>query len=151
MMIGKFLKPVADAIVSFTDAFRLGTLKKQLLTEQVARENIQNAIEDSTIELSVQEKFLRAEALHLDNELKREEVRAQRLANIERTLELSRRIREAQVEARGSDPSVPIWDEREATAIADNVRLLASIDLADKADFTVRLADDGDQFLSGGR
>ena len=138
---GKFATPVAKGIFSFIDALRLGKVRKQLLTEQAARENIQRVIEDSTIELTVQEKFARVEALMLDNEIKREELKAQRLANINRVLELSERIRTAQEEAKKSHPFIPVWSEAEATAIADNVRLLASMDLADRANLTVRLED----------
>ncbi|KQR26104.1 hypothetical protein ASF76_02230 [Microbacterium sp. Leaf151] len=145
---GKLARPVAQAVASFIDAFRLGKARKQLLTEQAARENIQRVIEDSTLELTVQEKFVRVEALILDNELKREELKAQKLVNIDRALELSERIRTAQEEARKSHPSIPVWSEAEATAIADNVRLLASVDLADLAGLIVRL-ENGPQPAAG--
>lgn len=140
--LGSFGKSGGSAIVAFLDAFRLGKPRRKLLTEQAEREQLLRIIEDVTLEVSVEEKFAQLDALKLTNERMRAEVERMRIDNEIRRLELAERIRKAQQDARALGHVIPEWSVEEAAAIADNVRLLGSVELADQADLHTQLEED---------
>lgn len=139
--VGKVTKERARAIVAFLNYF---SIAKRTQAERAAsrdQENVAQYVDDQTVEITLEEKELLVERLRIENAIQREKLEALRLKNRRRRVELAERICVAQTRASDAGYAVPRWSIPEATAVADNMRLLASVDLADRMDLAARIED----------
>ncbi|QIG39110.1 hypothetical protein G5T42_06090 [Microbacterium sp. 4R-513] len=142
-------KDAASSIIAFLDYFNVAKARKRLASEEASKAELERIVSDVTLEATVQEKYILLERLILENEaqqlqnaIAREELEQRRLENEERRMQLAQRITSAQNLARQRGYGVPLWSNDEALEFADNVRLTASVELADSIHLTTRLGTD---------
>jgi len=142
-------KSAATAIVAFLDYFNVARARRKLASEEASKAELERIVSDVTLEVSVQEKYVLLERLMLENVAKQlqnaiaaEELEQRRLENEERRFRLAQRITAAQSLTRERGYDVPLWGEDEALEFADNVRLTASVEIADRMHLATRLEID---------
>jgi hypothetical protein len=136
-------------LVSFLEFFNLAGATRRLAEARADMEEIKAAVDDSTIELMIDEKFLLLNRLEIDNEsreidrdIKRTEHERARLEVVRLQVQIAQEVIEAQKQQVLAGTKQRVWTLDEAMSMVDNVRLLGSIRTTEQIGLQIRLSDE---------
>lgn len=132
----------AAAVVAFLGFLNLAAPMRRKGDAEAGREEIRLAVEDATVECSVDEKFLLVESAEIDIEIKKTQLERIKIGLLSDKLGLAAQIREAQRDSNVAGLPMPVWDEDEANRFADNIRLTSSVKQMQTIGLEVQIVSD---------
>ncbi len=133
----------ASALVEFLNQLLFGRAKRRGDAATATRAEIAAAVEEATMDLSVDEKFLLLDRQQVELDLKREELKQAKLKTERRRFQLADDIRQAQSSAPAVGEPRVVWTEEQAAEFADNVRLVGAVEAMSLIGVTVEIVKEG--------
>lgn len=118
-------KSVAKAMSGFAGELLLGGPQRRLLKATSERQEIENAVLDATLDVSVDERYEALESQELDNSIKREILRQEKIKTETARLELALKVNKLQ-RRHGENQ---LWTVEQTEELVDNVRVIRNVRL----------------------
>lgn len=118
-------KSVAQAMSGFAGKLLLAGPQRRLLKATSEREEIANAVLDATLDVSVDERYAALESRELDNSIKREMLRQQKIKTETARLELALKVYKLQRRLGKNQ----MWTVEQTEELVDNVRVIRNVRL----------------------